>query len=202
VRLELTGSLITRVNPVIDQLMSGLAGVVGGGTLVRYATDVASLPTSLLQATLFPVLLTRLSHEASRPAELAATTRRTLVVICPLLALLAAIKIVARAPLCALLFGRGAMDHAGVDRIASILPWAVAGSVPFGALLVLARAHVALQNSRIMPSMGVMNSVLNVLFNAALVGVLGLSGIALSTTLTYAAVAIVFWVRLRRRVRS
>jgi putative peptidoglycan lipid II flippase len=202
VRLELTGSLITRVNPVIDQLMAGLAGVVGGGTLVRYATDVAALPTSLLQATLFPVLLTRLSGEASRPADLAATTRRTLAVVCPLLAVLASLTILFREPLCALLFARGAMDPAGVGRIASILPWAVAGSVPFGALLVLARAHVALQNSRIMPSMGLMNSVLNAAFNAALVGVLGLSGIALSTTLTYAAVAFVFWARLQGRVRS
>lgn len=202
VRLELTGSLITRVNPVIDQLMAGLAGVVGGGTLVRYATDVAALPTSLLQATLFPVLLTRLSGEAKRPAELAATTRKTLVVVCPLLGALATATILFRAPLCALLFARGAMDPAGVDRIASILPWAVAGSVPFGALLVLARAHVALQNSRIMPSMGLMNSVLNAVFDAALVGVLGLPGIALSTTLTYAAVAVVFWARLQGRVRS
>lgn len=202
VRLELTGSLITRVNPLIDQLMAGLAGVVGGGTLVRYASDVAALPTSLLQATLFPVLLTRLSHEASRPSDLVATTRRTLTVVCTLLALLAASLIVVRGPLCALLFARGAMDPTGVARIASILPWAVAGSVPFGALLVLARAHVALQNSRIMPSMGLLNSVLNALFNAALVGLLGLSGIALSTSLTYAAVALVFWSRLQRRVRS
>ncbi|HXX66765.1 MAG TPA: lipid II flippase MurJ [Polyangiaceae bacterium] len=202
VRLELTGSLITRVNPLIDQLMAGLAGVIGGGTLLRYASDVAALPTSLLQATLFPVLLTRLSHEANRPPQLIATTRRTLVVVCAVLALLAATTVLVRRPLCVLLFGRGAMDPAGVARIASILPWAVAGSVPFGALLVLARAHVALQNSRIMPSMGLINSVLNAVFNAALVGVLGLSGIALSTSLTYAAVAFVFWTRLRSRVRS
>lgn len=202
VRLELAGSLITRVNPLIDQLMAGLAGVVGGGTLLRYAGDVAALPTSLLQATLFPVLLTRLSHEANRPTEFVATTRRTLVVVCALLVLLASSTVFVRRPLCALLFAHGAMDPTGVARITSILPWAVIGSVPFGALLVLARAHVALQNSRIMPSMGVLNSVLNAAFNAALVGVLGLSGIALSTSLTYAAVALVFWTRLQTRVRS
>jgi putative peptidoglycan lipid II flippase len=201
VRLELAGSLITRINPLIDQVMAGLAGVVGGGTLVRYATDVAALPTSILQATLFPVLLTRLSHEANRPALLVATTRRTLAVVCALLALLAGAIILVRAPLCALLFARGAMDASGVARISSILPWAVVGSVPFGALLVLARAHVALQNSRIMPAMGLLNSLLNAVFNAALVGVLGLSGIALSTSLTYVAVAVVFWARLQSRVR-
>jgi putative peptidoglycan lipid II flippase len=202
VRLEITGSMITRVNPVIDQLMAGLAGVVGGGTLVRYAADVASLPTSILQATLFPVLLTRLAHESRRPEEFGRTARRTLLAVVAILAVASAVVAVVRRPLCALLFGRGAMDASGVGQIADILPWALAGAAPFGALLVLARAHVALQNSRIMPSMGVINSVLNAAFNAAFVGVLGLSGIALSTSVTYAVVAAVFWFRLPRSARA
>ena len=67
VRLEATGTVITRINPMVDQLMAGLAAVVGGGTLVRYAGDVAALPTSILQATVFPVLLSRLAHEPGRP---------------------------------------------------------------------------------------------------------------------------------------
>jgi peptidoglycan biosynthesis protein MviN/MurJ (putative lipid II flippase) len=94
------------------------------------------------------------------------------------------------------------MDPAGVDRIATILPWALLGAAPFGALLVLARAHVACQNSRIMPSMGILNSCLNAAFNALFVGVLGLRGIALSTSLTYVVVAIVFWIRLPRPSRA
>jgi putative peptidoglycan lipid II flippase len=195
-RLEVTGSLITRINPVIDQLMAGLAGVVGGGTLVRYAGDVASLPTSVLQATLFPVLLRRLALQARSPAPFMATTRRTVVAVVGLLILFSAVLIGFRTPLCRVLFLRGAMDLRGVESIASILPWALVGAAPFGALLVLARAHVARQNSRIMPSMGLLNASLNIVFNALLVGPLGLSGIALSTSLTYLVVAVVFWVRL------
>jgi putative peptidoglycan lipid II flippase len=202
VRLEVAGSLITRINPVIDQLMAGLAGVVGGGTLLRYAGDVASLPTSILQAVLFPVLLTRLAGEVKRPAEFAATTTRTLLAVVGLLAGFSAIFAALRGPLCSLLFLHGAMDHAGVARIADILPWALAGAAPFGALLVLARAHVALQNSRIMPGMGLLNSTLNAVFNLALVRSLGLAGIALSTTLTYVVVAVVFWIRLPRTARA
>jgi putative peptidoglycan lipid II flippase len=202
VRLEVAGSLITRINPVIDQLMAGLAGVIGGGTLLRYAGDVASLPTSILQAVLFPVLLTRLAREAGRPAEFLATTRRTLLVVVALLAGFSAIFAAFRMPLCTLLFLHGEMDRAGVTRIAGILPWALAGAAPFGALLVLARAHVAQQNSRIMPGMGVLNSACNALFNAIFVGFFGLSGIALSTSVTYLVVAVVFWVRLPRAVRA
>jgi putative peptidoglycan lipid II flippase len=198
VRLEVTGSLITRINPVIDQLMAGLAAVVGGGTLLRYAGDVASLPTSILQATLFPVLLTRLAREAPHPVEFRATTRRTLAAVVVLLALFAGAFVLLRGPLCGLLFLHGAMDAAGVARIAAILPWALAGAPAFGALLVLARAHVALQNSRIMPGMGVLNSACNAVLNLAFVGPLGLAGIALSTSVTYLVVAVVFWFRLPR----
>ena len=201
-RLEVTGSVITRINPVVDQLMAGLAGVVGGGTLLRYAGDVASLPTSILQATLFPVLLTRLSQEARHPAQLAATTRRTLGVVVALLLAASALLVAVREPLCALLFQHGAMDPAGVARIAAILPWAVAGVAPFGALLVLARAHVAQQNSRIMPSMGILNSALNAGLNLVFVRLLGLPGIALSTSVTYLVVAVVFWARLPRPARA
>jgi putative peptidoglycan lipid II flippase len=202
VRLETTGSLITRINPVIDQLMAGLAGVVGGGTLLRYAADVASFPTSALQATLFPVLLTRLAHEANRPAQFRRTTRRTLAAVAVILAALAAVLSAFRLPLCALLFSRGAMDPSGVERIAAILPWSLIGAAPFGALLVLARAHVALQNSRIMPSMGLLNSALNAGLNALFVWLFGLSGIALSTSLTYLVVAVVFWMRLPKTARA
>ncbi|MGA2448526.1 MAG: lipid II flippase MurJ [Polyangiaceae bacterium] len=196
VRLEVTGSLITRINPIIDQLMSGLAGVVGGGTLVRYASDVASLPTSALQATLFPVLMTRLAQDAAEPARLLTTVRRTVGVVVAVLAAASVVIVVLRTPLAALLFGHGSMDASGVRKIAEILPWGLLGVAPFGALLVLARAHVARQNSRIMPGMGILNSSLNVAFNAIFVGVLGLSGIALSTSLTYLVVAVVFWMRL------
>jgi putative peptidoglycan lipid II flippase len=202
VRLEVTGSLITRINPVIDQWMSGMAGVAGGGTLLRYASDVASLPNSILQATLFPVLLTRLSSEAKRPAIFARTTRRTLLAVVAMLASASGLLAALRRPLCALLFLHGAMDHPGVATIAGILPAALAGVAPFGALLVLSRAHVALQNSRIMPSMGLLNSALNATLNLLFVRRFGLTGIALSTSVTYVIVAAVFWARLPRPARA
>ncbi len=202
VRLETIGTVITRINPMADQLMSGLAGVLGGGTLIRYASDVAALPTSILQATVFPVFLSRLAHEAGRPAQFSGTTRRTLVGVIVLLVMAAAFVATVRRPLCMLLFAHGAMDHAGVDRMADILPWALVGVPPFGALLVLARAHVALQNSRIMPSMGVLNATLNLVLNAAFVRFMGLSGILLSTSVTYVVVAAVFWLRLPASARA
>jgi putative peptidoglycan lipid II flippase len=94
-------------------------------------------------------------------------------------------------------FLHGAMDEAAVEQMTALLPWYLVGLVPFGALLVLARAHVAVQNSRIMRSMGLLNAACNLGLDVVLVGPLGLRGIALATSITHAVVALAFWWRLR-----
>jgi len=199
---EVGGSAVTRINPVVDQLMAALAAVAGGGTLLKLSGDVATVPTSLLQAALLPVLLTHLSQDfAARDLRtLRSSVRRALATVVAILGAATAALWIVRRPLLHLVFGHGAMDWAGVERMAHLLPYHLVGLAPFGALLVLARAHVAVQNSRIMLSMGVLNAALNAGLNFALLPSLGLEGIALSTSCTYAVVAGVFWVRLRARL--
>jgi len=204
VGFEVVGNAITRLNPVIDQWIAGLAGVIGGGTLLRYAGDLALAPTSLLQAALLSVLLSRLSRSAvaGDRVAVAATVRRTLAVVVPLLAAAALVVGLVRAPLCALAFAHGAMDGAAVAQMADVVPAFLVGVPGFGALLVLARAHVALQNSRILPRVGLVSAATNLALDLALVGPLGLFGIALATSITSTVVAAVFAVALRRRLRE
>jgi putative peptidoglycan lipid II flippase len=196
---EVSGGAVTRLNPIVDQVMASLAGVVGGGTMLRLAGDVASVPTSLLQAALLPVLLTHLSEQvaARDAARVRATLQRTLAVIACVMVLATAALWTVRAPLLALLFEHGAMDTRGVAAMARILPFYLVGLAPFAALLVLVRAHVALQNSRIMFAMGVLNALLNLGFDAALVRGFSLEGLALATSVTHAAIAAILAVRLR-----
>jgi putative peptidoglycan lipid II flippase len=201
---EVGGSAVTRLNPVVDQLMAAMAAVAGGGTLIKLSGDVASVPTSLLQAALLPVLLTHLSDDfAARDlSKLRTTVRRALAVVVGLLAAASVLLWAVRRPLLRLVFEHGAMDAAGVERMARLLPYHLVGLAPFGALLILARAHVAAQNSRIMISMGVLNAALNAGLNFAFLPSLGLEGIALSTSCTYGIVAIVFAVRFERRLSA
>jgi putative peptidoglycan lipid II flippase len=193
---EAGGGALTRINPVVDQMMATLAGIVGGGTLLRYSGDVSSVLTSLLQASLLPVLLSVLSEELAHGHSIRETVHRTLAWSCGILAAGSLLVYAVRAPLLRFVFLRGEMDAAGVDRMIEILPYHLLGVAPFGALLVLARAHVALKNSRIMISMGVLNASLNLFFDLVLVKAIGLRGLALSTSLTHLAVALVFWYRL------
>jgi putative peptidoglycan lipid II flippase len=199
---EVGGNAVTKLNPVVDQLVATLVGVLGGGTMLRLSGDVATVPTSLLQAALLPVLLTHLSTDfaAGDLHGMRTAVRRALLVVSGALAASTALLWALRAPLLRLVFAHGAMDEAGVARMTHLLPYHLVGLVPFGALLVLARAHVAAQNSRIMVSMGLLNAALNAALNVALAPLLGLEGIALSTSCTSAVVAIVFWVRFESRL--
>jgi putative peptidoglycan lipid II flippase len=201
---ESAGGAMTRLNPVVDQWVAGMAGIVGGGTLLRYAGDLALLPTSLLQATLFPVLLARLSRDgvAGRAEAFKRTVNGTLVAVGVLMVAASLVLYFVRLPLCRLLYLHGAMDGAAVARMSALLPYYLVGLPPFGALLVLARAHVARQSTRIMLALGIFNAAINAGADLSLVRPLGLAGIALGTSLTHGVIALAFAWSLRRLLRE
>ena len=201
---EVAGATLTRINPFVDQLVASSAGNAGGGTLLNYGFDVASLPTSIAQAALFPPLVSDLAHLATtgRWREFRATVGYACAGLSAALAALCGAAFVFRSPLVRLLFLHGAMTERGCAGIVEVLPYALLGAVPFGILLVLARAHVSLQNTRIMIPLGILNSALNAGFNLLLFPVIGLRGIALSTSIMQAAVAVVFALLLPRAMRA
>src|SRR5690606_27153061 len=128
--------------------------------MLRYSGDVALLPTSLVQAALLPVLLSHLADDFARRdlERFEKTIVRALGAVTAVLLTATALLWVVRAPLLRFVFLRGEMDEAGVDKMVALLPYHLVGLAPFGALLVLARAHVALKNSSIMLSMGLLNA--------------------------------------------
>ena len=201
---DVAGGAVTRINPVLDQLMAGLAGVVGGGTLLRLSSDVSSVPTSLVQASLLSVLLSHLSEDfASRDfATMRRTVIRALFYVCGLLVLASLLLYAVRMPLLNAVFLRGDMDADGVVRMARIFPYHLVGLAPFGALLVLARAHVAMKNTSIMIGMGVLNASLNAVLNVVFLRLIGLEGIALATSIMQLIIAVVFWFRFESKLHA
>jgi putative peptidoglycan lipid II flippase len=197
---HLGGQAITRLNPLVDQLFAGFVAAAGGTTLLKLSGDVAGGPTSLLQAALLPVLLSHLSEHFARQemANFRRQVRRTALAVFILMALVTAALVLLRGPALRLLYLRGQMTPEAVEAMQPILIAHLVGLPGFGVLLVLARAHVAADNTRIMVSMGALNAGLNLALNALLMGPLGLAGIALATSLTNTVVAAVFWWRLQR----
>jgi putative peptidoglycan lipid II flippase len=169
---------------------------------LRLTGDVSGLPTSILQAALLSVLLTHLSEDAAKNdyAAFRDKTRGAMRVAFGSLAAACLVLHFVRVPLLRFVFEHGSMDHEGVVQMAEILPYYLVGIPSFGVLLVLVRAHIAAQNSRIMMKMGILNACLNFAGNAALGKVFGLRGIALSTSLVHVGVAGVLYVLLQKRL--
>ncbi len=201
---EVGGNAVSRVNPVVDQLMAGIAAVVGGGTLLRYTMDIASLPTSLLSGSLLTVLLSHLSEffAAGKTVQIRRTVLRSTLAVVLLMTGICLLIWMVRVHLFRFVFLRGEMDAQGVERMISILPYHLVGMPGFGVLLLLSRAHIALLNSRIMFGMGLLNAGVNVVLNLVLVRFIGLEGIALSTSIVNTVVAIVFYIRLEARLKE
>jgi putative peptidoglycan lipid II flippase len=201
---DVAGGAVTRINPVLDQLMAGLAAVTGGGTLLRLSSDVSSVPTSLVQASLLSVLLSHLSDDfAVRDyAKYRRTVVRALFYVCAVLVAASLLLYAVREPLLRFVFLRGEMDADGVARMAKLFPYHLVGLAPFGALLVLARAHVAMKNTSIMVGMGVLNAGLNAVLDVVFLRLVGLEGIALATSCMHVVVAVVFWFRFESKLAS
>jgi putative peptidoglycan lipid II flippase len=201
---EIGGAAVVRVNPLVDQMMARALGIVGGGTMLRLSGDLSSFPASLLSSTFLSVLLSHLAAAGAdgRRFELRRTVLRSVLGVTVVFGVVALALGALRVPLVTLVYGRGAMDAAALARIAHLLPYHLIGLVPFGIVLVLARAHVSLGNSRILIGMGTLNAAANLVLNVLFAHWLGLEGIALATSAVNVVVAWVFWVRLGRRLRA
>ena len=201
---EIGGSIVVRVNPLVDQMIARALGIVGGGTILRLSGDLAGFPASLLSSTFLSVLLSHLAAAGAdgRRFELRRTVVRSILVVAAVFGAVAVGLWALRTPLVTLVYGRGAMDAAALARMAHLLPYHLVGLVPLGIVLVLSRAHVSLGNSRILVGVGVFNAVSNLVLNLLFVRVLGLEGIALATSVVSALVAWVFWIRLGRTLRA
>jgi hypothetical protein len=140
----------------VAQTVVPFAGVVGGGTLLLLSCAVALAPAMLVPE----VPVTRRSVAAVLAAMVAASV----------------VLAVAREPLTGVLYGHGAMDYGGLRRIMHLLPYALCGTAPLGALRMLERT--ATNEDRLRASG--LAAAATALVAAALVRPLGLEGLALA----------------------
>jgi peptidoglycan biosynthesis protein MviN/MurJ (putative lipid II flippase) len=79
----------------------------------------------------------------------------------------------------------------------ALFPYQAACLVPFGAVLILSRAHVAFGNSAVLPRIGILAAATNLLFDVLLGRAIGLPGIALATFVTHTVVALTLFREFR-----
>ena len=183
-----------------------IATLVPGGhadAYLNYAFRLFMLPQGLFSVAVSTVLFPELSRAAAvrNMVELALIVARGIRAIVFLLLPAAAISIVLAEPVVRLLYQHGQFNETDTVRVSATLVMFSLGLLGNGLSLLLTRAFFGLQEPRIPTLVALVNLVLNLFFDLALLRY-GAAGIALATAIVTSFNAGVLMVLLRRRVGS
>jgi putative peptidoglycan lipid II flippase len=194
----LGGEMLVALNLVVDK---GFAAWLPSGAVatLEYADRARVIPQTLLESTLLMVSFATWSR--LRAAGDMDQARRsmgqammwTVVVAAPCLAGM----YIGRNVLVALIYERGAFDQASVIATASVLGWYIPGILPNLLGILAVRAHVVERNLRLVLTLGAVSLCVNGALNLLLIGPMGLSGLALATTINMIIVPGIYLSQLR-----
>jgi putative peptidoglycan lipid II flippase len=187
---------------VVTALASTLA--VGAVADFNIAFTLLQIPIGVIGVPLGIVLLPSLSRDAAvgRETEFAGLLTRALRLLLFVMIPIAGLAAVLRRELVDILFGGGKIGEADLDRIATTLLWFLTGLAAHALIAVLARAFYARQDTLTPVLVAIAAVVINTTLAIALVGPLGLSGIALAIALAAWLEAVALLVILRVRLEE
>jgi putative peptidoglycan lipid II flippase len=218
---QVAGMAILAFNPVVDKTMASWLAP-GSVSILEYSDRLYEIPITLITRGLFVVLLSHWSIyfyqglksgpgrnsglKADSDLKRSSDFRRTVVNTARIVGfgavVLSALLILLREQLAGLVYGHGEFDKESVTAVSTV--WGIyllgLGPTMFGR--VFGRAHLVLKNTKVLMLSGMMNFVLNIALNLVLIRPLGLYGLALSTTITYSAVAMALMVTFLRGVSA
>ena len=205
---QIIGMAVLVFNPVVDKTMASWLAT-GSVSILEYSDRLYEVPITLITRGLFVVLLSHWSivfYEGSRTgfdrnSDLKRSVVRTAGIVGAGTVVVSAVLILLREPLVGLVYGHGEFNREYLPAVQAVWGLYLIGLGPAVIGWVFARAHLVLKNTRVLMLSGIICSVLKITLNLALVGPLGLYGLALSTSITYSIVAVFLAVFFLRKVR-
>jgi putative peptidoglycan lipid II flippase len=185
-------------------VMTALASSLGEGAISSYAIAFALLqiPVGVIGVPLGVVIFPSISREhalGATAAYVGMVTRSVRLLVFAMVPI-AALGIALRFPVVELLFGYGKFDVESIERTAATFATFLVGLPAHAAIAILARAFYARQDTRTPVAAAVLAVAVNTLLGVALVGPLGLPGLALAIAIAAWIEAGVLLVALGRRV--
>lgn len=200
---SVVGLAIFQINTIVDnKLASHLAE--GSISALQYAIRLFQLPLGLFVVSVGSVILPRLSaHAAENDTRLFARTLRESAVFSLSILLPATVGLFALAqPIIQVLFEHGRFTREDTLLTAYALRNYLPGLIGYALAYLLTRAFYALQDTRTPLFIGALTVALNVVLDYALVGPLGVGGLALATSLAGIAHAFLLFLLLQRRLNG
>ncbi len=198
---SVVGLAIFQINSIVDnKLASHLAE--GSISALQYAIRLFQLPLGLFVVSVGSVILPKLAAQAAqKDAQSFAQTLResakfSLFILLPATAGLFALA----QPIIQVLFEHGNFTSEDTQLTVYALINYLPGLIGYGIAYLLTRAFYALQDTRTPLLVGAVTVALNVILDYALVGPMGVGGLALATSVAGIANALVLLFVLQRRL--
>ncbi len=199
----LLGISINQLNVLLDQTIASRI-CVGGISALSYADKITGFTIGIFVLSIVTVLYPNISKMAVenningfKRSLSEAITGINLFVLPMTLG-----TIILAEPIVSLLFGRGAFDSQAIVLTSSVLVFYSIGMIGFGLREVIIRAFYALQDTKTPMINATIGMGLKVVLNLILPVFLGISGLALATSLAAIFTTILLLVSLRKKIGS
>lgn len=194
----LVGSAITNVNALVDRAVGSTLSE-GSITALSYGWRLVNLPETLLIASLLVPLYPALGAAAGNLPEIRRLVSRGLAVVVTILVPLTLVLMVAAFPLSLVAYARGEFTTENARETAVAIFWYAPALVAMGVRQVMVSTSYALGDSRAPVVVSVIAMAINVAGDVLLAPIVGVSGIALATSLSLIfAAAANAWLLARR----
>jgi len=182
---QTAGMLAVGLNPLVDKIMASWLGK-GAVSILHYGDRLYMIPITFISSGLMVTLLSHWSSHYYRSGRerLDEDVKKTLKLIVPLTLGITALLLLFHKPLVKLLFGHGAFTEENISAVATVWVYYLLGIAPYTGSQMYVRAHIVLKNTKTLLKCALYLNVLNISLNYILMKPLGISGIALATTLT------------------
>ena len=200
--LPLLGSeLIANSNLLIDQIMATPLPA-GSVSTLRYAFRINDLPIQVVIAALsraiFPFIIEEIAAKDRR--RLSDIFKYSIILLGFLTIPITCLMVLFSEDLVILLLHRGAFDLGAARQTAQALTCYSLGLFFYAYTFINGTFFSALQNTKPLLYMGIASVFLNFLFNVLFLRLIGLNGIALSTSVTMAIISISFMYLLKKQL--
>lgn len=190
---QMIGISVLAFVSLINKTMASWLGP-GNVTLYEYAERLFMITVTFATSGFFPAVLSHWSADFYGIKEglndFRVKVRKTAVVAFFAGLLIFAVFMLLENPLIGFVYGRGSISEESMKLIGMVFTGFLAGIVPYLFGSVFIRAHLVLKNTRFIMRLSVLNCFLSVVLNYLLLRIIGLSGIAISTSLNSAIMAV------------
>jgi len=195
------GVSVNQINVLVDKTIASMLAV-GGISSLNYAYRLNGFVQGIFILPITAVLFPKLSKMAVKnDTEGFKKFLFIAINVINILVMPAIVGIVVLAkPIVTLLFGRGAFDWQAISMTSSAVIFYSLGMIGFGLREILTRAFYSLKDSKTPMNNGIIALVINIVLNIILSKLLGISGLALATSISAIFCSTLLFVSLRKKI--